>query len=522
MNQAYFILSALLLCAGYTICLAIYRLCLHPLAKFPGPKMAALTKWYEAYYDLIKSPGGQYMHEINRMHDIYGPIVRINPDELHIRDSMYVNTLYCNPAGGKRNKYPPAAHMTGTPEGIFGTVNHDVHRKRRSAISPLFSKSTVTAVESKIQQKVRTLCDTLRSQIVHHGWAELRLNLLAYATDTVCEHSFTNLRLDLLTSDRRARQWRDSIHAIAILTPWIKQFPWVLPIALKLPLSPLYALVPVVARVVELRRAMDKHASEAVRGSFDLAQKSQDSKAQDLFNSILTSTAIAPSDKHPLRIAQDGFVIIVAAGETTARMLTTATFHILENKRTILPRLMQELESVMPVPGAAAELAKLEKLPWLSAIIKESLRLTGLVTSRLPLVSPDQPLTYRDWVIPAGTPVSMTLRDVLLDPKIFDDPCEFRPQRWLDPTPDMEHAYVAFGRGSRMCVGMNFALAELYHCLAYLLRNMDLELYETVRERDIDIVRDCFIGEVSPSSVGVRVALKSSRTAAAGSESALE
>ncbi|KAE8149088.1 cytochrome P450 [Aspergillus avenaceus] len=513
MTQTNIILCGLLLYIIYAICLVIYRLFFHPLARFPGPKKAAITKWFEAYHDLIKSPGGQYMHEINRMHDKYGPIVRINPDEIHIRDSMYVNTLYCNPVGGKRDKYPPAAHMTGTPEGIFGTVSHEVHRKRRSAIGPLFSKSAVTAVESKIQQKVRTLCDTLCSHIAHHGWAELRLNFLAYATDNVCEHSFTNLRLDLLTSNRRARQWRDSIHAIAILTPWIKQFTWVLPLALKLPLSPLYALVPVIARVVKLRREMDKHALEAVRALAESPKESRATKTQNLFDSILTSTTVAPSDKHPLRIAQDGFVIIVAAGETTARMLTTATFHILENKKTVLPRLMQELGTVMPIPGTAAELAKLEKLPWLTAIVKESLRLTGLVTSRLPLVSPDQPLTYREWLIPPGTPVSMTLRDVLLDPTIFDEPCLFRPERWLDPTSEMEHAYTAFGRGSRMCVGMNFALAELYLCLAYLFRNLDLELYETTRERDIDIVRDCFVGEVSPSSVGVRVTLAKSNRA---------
>jgi cytochrome P450 len=48
----------------------------------------------------------------------------------------------------------------------------------------------------------------------------------------------------------------------------------------------------------------------------------------------------------------------------------------------------------------------------------------------------------------------MSLRDILLDPTIFSDPHTFRPERWLDPTPEMEHAYVPFGRGSRMCVGM--------------------------------------------------------------------
>ncbi|KAL8681485.1 MAG: hypothetical protein Q9224_006850 [Gallowayella concinna] len=106
------------------------------------------------------------------------------------------------------------------------------------------------------------------------------------------------------------------------------------------------------------------------------------------------------------------------------------------------------------------------------------------------------------------TPVSMTLRDVLLDPSIFTEPTKFSPQRWLPDNPDLQRinqAYVPFGRGSRMCIGLNFALAELYIVIARLFRQFDLEIFETIRERDVDSVRDCFIGESSPDSLGVRM-----------------
>lgn len=66
-------IAILVLCALLPLAtLAVHRLYLSPLAKFPGPKLAALTAAYEGYFDCLKGGGGRYYVEINRMHDKYG------------------------------------------------------------------------------------------------------------------------------------------------------------------------------------------------------------------------------------------------------------------------------------------------------------------------------------------------------------------------------------------------------------------------------------------------------------------
>ena len=117
---------------------------------------------------------------------------------------------------------------------------------------------------------------------------------------------------------------------------------------------------------------MHRKANRAIRESQnDLTSKPTESfdgvttKPINIFESILASKVLSAQDKRADRVAQEGFVVLVAGGETTARVLTTATFHILANKETVLLKLREELTSAMVDPNAQVDMRTLEQLPWL-------------------------------------------------------------------------------------------------------------------------------------------------------------
>ena len=210
---------------------------------------------------------------------------------------------------------------------------------------------------------------------------------------------------------------------------------------------------------------------------------------------------------------------------TTAHFLKTTTYHILANP-SILSALCSELKTAMPNASVIPPLQDLEQLPYLSAVIHEGFRISYGVTQRLPRVSPDAALRFQDWSIPAGTPVGMTSIFMHDNETIFPDPYTFNPDRWLfnsssdsksSPSASGNSAaavqrrqdryLVNFSKGTRSCLGINLAHAEIYLTLAAVFRRFgeEMRLWETQRERDVDVKHDFFNPQVSRGSKGVRV-----------------
>jgi cytochrome P450 len=176
-----------------------------------------------------------------------------------------------------------------------------------------------------------------------------------------------------------------------------------------------------------------------------------------IFHTLLSST-LPPAEKSLPRLGDEAQLMIGAGLETTAWALTTTCYHLLSNPST-LHLLYTELCAAIPDPSSIPNSLQLEKLPYLSACVQEGIRLSYGVSARNPRINPDGEMRYSDWVIPRGTPVSMTIVDVHHDERFFPNSRDFVPERWLgnprtEEGGNLGRYFVAFGKGARSCLGI--------------------------------------------------------------------
>jgi cytochrome P450 len=193
-----------------------------------------------------------------------------------------------------------------------------------------------------------------------------------------------------------------------------------------------------------------------LKANHDEAHKTTDHPT--LFHELLDSD-LSEQEKSVHRMVQEAQVVVSAAILTTSWAAAVASFHII-NDPEIFKKLRAELVEAIPDPFSRLEWQNLERLPYLTGCIKEGIRLAYGISSRLPRVA-RQDIKYKQWVIPAGTPVSMTIVDMNHDEEVFPDSHSFIPERWMNnPTTKdgspLERYYVGFGKGSRQCIGLKY------------------------------------------------------------------
>ena len=152
-----------------------------------------------------------------------------------------------------RDKYPPYGLVQGTAQGVFGTLQHDLHRRRRGAISGYFSRQAIYQSQEIIHEKAELLCNLFDATHTSGESMNIRVALLAFSTDVYCAHALGETgEMQLLENWDEAVRWRESIVALLHWTPLVKQFPWIIPYAIELPLWVINCFSNELALVVEI------------------------------------------------------------------------------------------------------------------------------------------------------------------------------------------------------------------------------------------------------------------------------
>lgn len=364
------ILGLVALAVSYLVSTAIYNLFFHPLQKFPGPKLAAATHIYEFYFDCIKS--GKFIWEIQRMHEVYGnlslvihtvslankslgPIVRINPREIHIKDPSYFSEIYNNSV---QEKDPFIVNVAPSPGSSFATIDHNLHRFRRGIVNPFFSKQAVVKMEDIVQDKVDKAAKRLEE--AKHEGTVIRTDALfsALTGDVICHYTYGESPGMLEKKDMK-NEFRDAVTGASVFCHFMRFFPVLVTLLESMPWFILW-LQPMYKGYFEMERKLKEQSVYAL-------QNAEKGKTGTIFHA-LSDPSLPAEERTPTRLKNEAMTIMGAGTETTARVLTVGSFHLYRDG-TMVRRLRDELRTVMPDPTSKASWGQLEKLPYLVRIL---------------------------------------------------------------------------------------------------------------------------------------------------------
>ncbi|KAK3318817.1 cytochrome P450 [Apodospora peruviana] len=501
--------------AGYLAYLVLYRCFLSPLARLPGPKLAALTSWYECYYDVAKS--AQYVFKIKEMHAEYGPIVRIGPNDVSIADPEFVDTIYAPGPGHKRDKDHEKNKALGVDSSVGGSITHELHRRRREALNPFFSPQRIGRLDPELKSRTRQL-EIIFAKVKDDGEV---LNLsdvyFAFANDIVHNYCFGNSP-NLLGDLQLAGIRRTNVAAVLGSVKIMLHFGWLRDLMQMLPPSIGSKMMPPGVRdMMAFRKDIRAQIDRILAGGRALDDEKE--RPPSIFSHLRDISLLPEPEKSAQRLEDEAVLMTMAGTYSPMLSLVLAHYHLLAK-----PEIMAKLRAELDANPSSIKASQLEQLPYLSGIIQEAHRLTFGLTGRNPRVCPDETLVYRyrannmayAYVIPPGTSLSASTLLIHTDESVFPDPWRFDPQRWISDDDQTNLArrrrsMLAFMRGPRACVGMHLANAEMAVALAAMAR-WDIKLFETTEE-DVAFLHDYHVLCPRLGSKGVRVQVVGPRSA---------
>ncbi|KAI8302091.1 Cytochrome P450 monooxygenase alt3 [Colletotrichum sp. SAR11_240] len=449
----------------YGVGRAAYNIYFHPLRHYPGPRLWAISR---LPWNLVNLKGS-LAFRIRELHEQYGPVVRIAPDELSYTSSTAWKKIY----GQRTPEFPkcfdgrgiagPSVTNPAVRNGGIVTADQEPHARLRKAVLPAFSERALREQEEILQLYANKLVDRLRSSSKTGAPQDLVKWFSLAAFDIISDLAFGQAAGCL---DDASQPWLQVIgtraqgivrYQFAIhygLEGWLE---WLAPKAQKLALK----------KHGELTAGKVKRRLQATENKKDFMSYILENPQADLSNADLVRMASA---------------FIVAGSGTAATALSGITYFLCRSPEKY-SRLTQEIRNAF-TRDEDITMTSTGELRYLKAVIEEGLRIYPPSPSALPRFVPGAGEDIDGKWVPGGTAVGVHQLSAAHSGFNWSHPKEFIPERWMDEDfgKDDKSASQPFSFGPRNCIGKCMAYAELRIVLAKILWNFDLELVDMAED----------------------------------------
>ncbi|CAN8101611.1 unnamed protein product [Discula destructiva] len=436
----------------------VYNLYFHPLAGYPGPKLDACTRLPNSIGRVL---GTRWLW-LQQAHEKYGPVVRSAPNELSYIDERVWSDVYANKRGRPempKGGYQPAPGL----ESLFDHPSHEEHIRIRKAVRNGFTEKAVREQELPVRRYVDLLMDQLRKCAKSGQPTDIAMwvHLIAYdiVADLATGEDFKGVE------NGEPHRWIGiGANTAAAFTVFQESGRiWLL--------SKILPYIPSLQSAVALRMQHKQTLNNA------LEKRRLGEKAEPDFMTHAVHHLNQPGGITLGELQRSFEIITTAASDTAATCIIAAVYYLSQNPR-VYEKLKAEIRGTF-ASEAAINIEAVRDLPYLLAVLKESLRIHPPVPgNHSRIVSGEGAEIVGKWV-PPGTLVSFPHWAGYHSKLNWNRPDDFVPERWMgDPEFDSDNraCFHPFSHGPRECLGQNVANGETRIILSRFVYNFDMEL----------------------------------------------
>ncbi|RYP60732.1 hypothetical protein DL769_007993 [Monosporascus sp. CRB-8-3] len=442
-----------------------YNLFLHPLRSYPGPLLWRISSLPFVYW-LVRA---KLAYKIKDLHDKYGSVVRIRPNELSFGSPEAWTDIYGHRKAGAAEFAKYGTFFKTVPDEAHNIImsTREEHRGLRRALAHGFSERSLREQEPIIGTYVDLLIQRLRDNSAGGAQHVNMREWLNWTTfDVIGELGFGSAFGCLKNSDYHP--W------VRLITDNIRIGAWVLSMNY-------LGLQPLVRRIVKAggMRSRDKQLAMV---SAKLAQRMESEAERPDFIEGL----IKQKDYLHLSFAElvrNAEVLIVAGSESTSTLLSGAIY-LLTTHPDKLARVTEEVRTSF-TSEEEITLNSVSRLSYMLACLNETLRYYPPVASALPRQAPKGGAYVDGKFVPEDTVVAVWQWAINHNPKYWTEPMSYAPERFLgDPRykGDRVEAMQPFSTGPRKCLGQMLAYAQMRLILAKIVWNFDMVLEDDSKD----------------------------------------